>query len=105
LQSPPQETKNKTIEIHLPLGRVPGPGAKALGAKIMRRFSFHGKGAPRNCGMSIAECGLKKKAKSEIRNSKFEIESFDAFCAQGPSTRATTHASHQDQIVLVLLQS
>jgi hypothetical protein len=34
----------------------------------------------RNCGLLIAECGLKKKnSKSEIRNSKSEIQRADAF--------------------------
>jgi len=33
-----------------------------------------------NCELLIAECGLKKKnPKSEIRNSKSEIQSADAF--------------------------
>jgi len=41
--------------------------------------------------MLIAECGLKKKGlKSEIRNSKSEIQWADAFCVQGPYPRATT---------------
>jgi len=51
-------------------------------------------GPPSNCGMSIAECGLKKKTpKSEIRNSKSEIQWADAFWPQGPCARATSQAS------------
>ena len=42
-----------------------------------------------NCGMWIAECGLKKKTpKSEIRNLKSEILGADAFCPEGPCLRA-----------------
>jgi hypothetical protein len=55
-------------------------------------------GPPSNCGMSIAECGLKKKTpKSEIRNSKSEIQWADAFCAQCPYPRATTQVSRKCQ--------
>jgi len=53
---------------------LPGPKTRALRAKIMRRASFLGPGGHPNCGMPIAECGLKKKSKkSEIRNPKSEI--------------------------------
>jgi len=50
----------------------------------------------RNCGLLIAECGL-KNLKSKIRNSKSEIQWADAFCAEGPCPRATTPASRKCQ--------
>jgi hypothetical protein len=53
---------------------LPGPEARALRAKTMRRASFLGPGGQFKCGMPIAECGLKKKTKkSEIRNPQSEI--------------------------------
>ena len=52
---------------------------------------------PLNCGMWIAECGLKKKTpKSEIRNSKSEIQWADVFFAQKalvPGSAFFTHES------------
>ena len=57
----------------------------------------------RNCGMWIAECGLKKKTpKSEIRNSKSEILGADAFCLQGSYPRATTKASRKCQTIIFI---
>jgi len=60
----------------------------------------------RNCGLLIAECGLKKKTpKSEIRNSKSEIQSADAFCPEDPYPRAITQASGKCQTLDVPRQS
>ncbi len=62
-----------------------GPaGARTFWAKTRRRLSFHGLGRPWNCGMSIAECGLKKKPK--ILNSKWEGR---YFFPEGPCPQAT----------------
>jgi len=51
---------------------LPGPGARAWAAEIMRHLRFHGTGGHPNCGMPIAECGLKNKTK-KIRNPQSEI--------------------------------
>jgi hypothetical protein len=51
------------------------PGGKDLLDKNHEAPSISWPGGPPNCGMSIAECGLKKKTpKSEIRNSKSPME-------------------------------
>jgi len=92
---------------------LPGPEARALRAKTMRRASFPGPGGQFKCGMWSAECGM---ARTETKNSEFPIpnsefggdrwarlalrrhggvsewNSFpaDAFCAQRPCFRATS---------------
>jgi hypothetical protein len=54
---------------------LPGPELRALREKSMRHFSFFGPGGP--SGLRIVDCGMrieKKLKKSEIRNSKSEME-------------------------------
>jgi hypothetical protein len=76
----PRKADSTGGHLKVAFDRVPGPGARTFCAKIMRRLPFHGPGGHPNCGMSIAECGLKKKnPKSEIRNSKSEIQMADPF--------------------------
>jgi len=91
---------------------LPGPEARALRAKTMRRVSSLRPGGQFKCGMSIAECGMEKGSEnsefhipnSELGNARWarlilrkhgaisESISFpaDAFSAQRPCFRATS---------------
>jgi hypothetical protein len=58
--------------------RVPGPDARTLGSKTMRRLLFHGSGGPLE--LRIVDCGMRiEKENPKIQNPQSEIQWADAF--------------------------
>jgi hypothetical protein len=82
----------------LPKGGLPSvapPGGKGLALRNQGAFDSMERSGFQNCGMWIAECGLKRKTSNP--QSEFRNGGADAFWAQCPSPRAMTQASRNCQ--------